>query len=146
VLGPRRLITIDDLDRGGPDAMVMLAVLAGRLIAAPLAVLVTSQTRLGIGREVWLSPLSTAAIGAVTGETRPDVRHALWVASLGMPGPARAGVETVDVDLGGDPVVTLALSALSDEGFLEVDSGLVSLLETALTRVADDRARARLLA
>jgi hypothetical protein len=144
--GRRRLITIDDLDRGGPDAVAMLAVLAGRVIAAPLAVLVTSQTPLGIGREVWLGPLSAAAIGAVTGEARLDVRHALWVASRGMPGPARALAETVDADLGGDPVVTLALSAVSDEGFLEVDSGLVSLLETALTRVADDRARARLLA
>jgi hypothetical protein len=42
--------------------------------------------------------------------------------------------------------VSLALSAVSDEGFLEVDSGMVGLLETALTRVADDRDRARLLA
>ena len=86
--GPRRLIVGDDLDRGGPDAV---AVLAGRVVAVPVAVLVTSQAPLGIGGEVWLGPLSPAAIGAVPGETRHEVRHALWVASRGLPGPARAG-------------------------------------------------------
>ena len=75
--GPRRLIVIDDLDRGGPDAVAVLAVLAGRVVAAPVAVLVTSRTPLGIGGEVWLGPLSPAAIGVVTGETRHEVRHAL---------------------------------------------------------------------
>ena len=144
--GPRRLIVVDDLDRGGPDAVALLAVLAGRVVAAPVAVLVTSRTPLGIGGEVWLGPLSPAAIGVVTGETRPEVRHALWVASRGLPGPARALAATLDADAGGDPVVALALGAVSGEGFLEVDTGLVRLLETALGRVADDRARARLLA
>ena len=72
--GPRRLIVVDDLDRGGPDAV---AVLAGRAVAAPVAVLVTSRIPLGIGGEVWLGPLSPAAIGVVTGETRHEVRHAL---------------------------------------------------------------------
>ena len=144
--GPRRLIVVDDLDRGGPDAVAVLAVLAGRVVAAPVAVLVTSRTPLGIGGEVWLGPLSPAAIGVVTGETRHEVRHALWVASRGLPGPARALAATLDADAGGDPVVALALGAVSGEGFLEVDTGLVRLLETALGRVAEDRARARLLA
>ena len=144
--GPRRLIVVDDLDRGGPDAVAVLAVLAGRVVAAPVAVLVTSRIPLGIGGEVWLGPLSPAAIGVVTGETRHEVRHALWVASRGLPGPARALAATLDADAGGDPVVALALGAVSGEGFLEVDTGLVRLLETALGRVAEDRARARLLA
>ena len=56
--GPRRLIVVDDVDRGGPDAVALLAVLAGRVVAAPVAVLVTSRTPLGIGGEVWLGPLS----------------------------------------------------------------------------------------
>ena len=61
--GPRRLIVVDDLDRGGPDAVAVLAVLAGRVVAAPVVVLVTSRIPLGIGGEVWLGPLSPAAIG-----------------------------------------------------------------------------------
>jgi tetratricopeptide (TPR) repeat protein len=144
--GPRRLIVVDDLDRGGPDAVAVLPVLAGRVIAAPVAVLVTSRISLGIGSEVWLGPLSPAAIGVVTGETRHEVRHALWVASRGLPGPARALAATLDSGAAGDPVVALALGAVSGEGFLEVDTGLVRLLEMALSRVAEDGARARLLA
>ncbi|MDX6367002.1 MAG: hypothetical protein QOK30_2078 [Nocardioidaceae bacterium] len=144
--GPRRLVVVDDVDRGGADAMAMLAVLAGRVVNAPVAVLVTSQTPLGVGGEAWLSPLSVAAIGVMTGEARRDVSHALWVASRGLPGPARALAGALDAKPGGDPVVSLALDVGSDEGFLEVDSGMVGLLETALTRVADDRDRARLLA
>jgi hypothetical protein len=144
--GRRRLVVIDDVDRGGPDAVAVLAVLAGRVVNAPLAVLVTSQAPLGVGGEVWLRPLSVAAIGVMTEEARPEVRHALWVASRGLPGPARVLAGALDAGQGGDPIVSLALSAVSDEGFLEVDSGMVGLLETALTRVADDRDRARLLA
>ena len=144
--GSRRLIVVDDVDRGGPDALALLAVLAGRAVAAPVVVLVTSRTPLGIGDEVWLGALSPAAIGVVTGETRPEVRHALWVASRGLPGPARALAAALDTDVEGDPVVALALGAVSEEGFLEVDTGLVRLLETALSRVVEDRARARLLA
>ena len=112
--------------------------------ALPISVLVTSRTPLGIGGEVWLDPLSPAAIGAVTGETRPEVRHALWLGSGGLPGRARALAATLDDDAG-DPVVALALAAVSDEEFLVVDTGLIRLLEAALNRVADDRARARLL-
>ena len=101
---------------------------------------------MGIGDELWLTPLSPAAIGVVTGETRSEVRHALWVASRGLPGPARALAAALDTDVEGDPVVALALGAVSEEGFLEVDTGLVRLLETALGRAVEDRARARLLA
>ena len=144
--GGRRLIAVDDLDRGGPDAVAMLAVLAGRAVAAPLAVLVTSQTPFGFGGEVWLRPLSASAIGVVTGETRPEVRHALWVASRGLPGPARALAGTLDAEAVRDAVVALALGTVSRESFLEVDSGLVRLLEMALTRVEDDHDKARLQA
>lgn len=44
--GSRRLIVVDDVDRGGPDALALLAVLAGRAVAAPVVVLVTSRTPL----------------------------------------------------------------------------------------------------
>ncbi|GAA1310030.1 AAA family ATPase [Pseudonocardia xinjiangensis] len=141
---PRRLIVVDDVDLGGPDAVALLALLAGRVVGRPVAVLATSGTPLGIGDEVWLGPLSPAGIGGVTGEERPEVRHALWVASRGLPGPARALAATIDAGAGGDPVVALALATASREGFLEVDTGLVGLLETALARVCDDATRARL--
>jgi hypothetical protein len=144
--GPRRLIVVDDVDRGGPDAVALLAVLAGRAVAVSVAVLATSRTPLGIGGEAWLGPLSPDAIGVVTGEKRPEVRHALWLGSKGLPGPARALAATLDADAGSDPVVALALAAVSGEEFLGVDTGLVRLLETALSRVADDRARSQLLA
>jgi tetratricopeptide (TPR) repeat protein len=144
--GPCRLIVVDDVDRGGPDAVALLAVLAGRVVAVSVAVLVTSRTPLGIGGEAWLGPLSPDAIGVMTGEKRPEVRHALWLGSRGLPGPARALAATLDADAGSDPVVALALAAVSGEEFLAVDTGLVRLLETALSRVADDRARSQLLA
>ena len=140
----RRLIVVDDVDLGGPDAVALLVLLAGRVAGRPVALVATSGTPLGIGNEVWLGPLSPAGIGGVTGETRPDVRHALWVASRGLPGPARALAATVETGGGGDPVVALALATASREGFLEVDTGLVGLLETALPRACDDATRARL--
>ena len=144
--GTYRLIVVDDLDRGGPDAVAMLAVVAGRAVASSVAVLVTSRAPLGIDREARLTPLSPAGIGLVTGETRADVVHALWAASRGLPGAGRALAATLDANASGDPVVALALSTESAEGFLEVDVGLVRLLETALNRAADDGVRARLLA
>jgi hypothetical protein len=144
--GPRRLVVVDDLDRGGPEAVALLALLAGRAVAVPVAVLVTARTPLGIGREVRLDPLSPDGIGVVTGERRPEVRHALWAASRGLPGPALALAATLRAGAEGDPVVALALGAESDEGFLGVDTGLIRLLEAALSRVVEDGARARLLA
>ena len=89
---------------------------------------------------------SHAEIGALTDEGRPDVRHALWVASRGLPGPARTLAATLPSSDTGDPVVRLALGMSSAEGFLDIDTGQVRLLETALPRAADDATRARLLA
>jgi hypothetical protein len=65
--GPPQLIVVDDLDRGGPDAVAMLAVLAGRTITGSTAVLVTSEAPLGIGGEVWLGPLSPRCGSCRTG-------------------------------------------------------------------------------
>ena len=115
--------------------------------AAPLAVVVTSADPLGVGDDVWLGPLTAAQLAIVVGEDRAAVVDAIWSASRGRPGPAKnlAGVvRTLDSDR--DPVVGLALSVTSGEGFLELDAGLIRLLETALARSADDRSRALLLA
>ncbi len=145
--GPRRLVVVDDVDRGGPDAIELLAVLAGRVLTGSTAVLATSAVPLGMSRELWLGALTPAEVGAVTGEHRPDVRHALWVASHGLPGPARSlAAALAERGSQGDPVVQLALLAESAEGFLDVDTGLVRLLESALQRAAGPEVRARLLA
>jgi tetratricopeptide (TPR) repeat protein len=145
--GPRRLLAIDDADRGGPQTAELVALLAGRAATGQTAVLVTAAVPLGVARELWLGPLSPAELGKLTGERRPEVRQALWAAARGMPGPARplaAALAALPPD--GDPVVQLALLAESAEGFLDIDAGLVRLLETALHRVAGQDARARLLA
>lgn len=77
----------------------------------------------------------------------PGVRHALWVASRGLPGVARslaAGLAAGGEDV--DPIVRMALHAPSRAEFLDVDTSLVRLLETAITRANGDGTRARLLA
>ncbi len=144
--GGRRLVVVDDVDAGGPEALAMLAAVAGRAVAAPVAVLVTSREPLGIGAEVWLGALSPTAMGVLTGEKRPEVRYALWLASRGLPGPGRTLAAHIEPSGINDPVVALALGMASGEGFLEVDSGLVGLLELALAGEARDPDRARLMA
>lgn len=145
--GTRRLIVVDDADHGGPEAIELLAVLAGRVVTSPTAVVATSSVSLGLGRELWLGPLNPAEVGEITGEHRPDAQQALWVASRGLPGPARSlAAALADIGPDADPVVQIALLAESAEGFLDIDSSLVRLLETALQRAAAPEIRARLLA
>src|SRR5437867_3244703 len=75
------------------------------------------------------------------------LRHALWAASRGLPGPARSlSAALAGLPPDGDPVVQLALLAESAEGFLDIDAGLVRLLEAVLPRVTSEDDRARLLA
>ena len=145
--GPARLLVVDDVERGGSEALEMLAVLSGRAVSGRTAVLATSCTRLGVGDEFWLAPLGPDELAAVIDEHRPDVRHAVWAASGGLPGPALALAQTLAaLPADTDPVVEVALRAESAERFLAVDTGLVLLLETALSRADEDGTRARLLA
>ena len=142
-----RLVVIDDLDEGGAAAVEVLAVLAGRVASSSLAVVVTSLDPLRVGDDLWLGPLTPAQVAAVTGVDGPDVVQAIWTAARGRPGPAQhlaRVLGTLDGDR--DPVVGLALSVASDQGFLDLDVGLIRLLEAALLRVRDDLDRARLLA
>ena len=63
----------------------------------------------------------------------------------GLPGRARALAATLaDLPQEADPIVELALRTDSAERFLDVDTGLVQLLESALRRTDDARARPRL--
>ena len=71
----------------------------------------------------------------------------VWLASGGLPGVARA--LAADLAASADqvgPLVRLALTAPSQAEFLEVDTGLVRLLELAVPQAEDDNTKARLLA
>jgi hypothetical protein len=113
----------------GPPALAVLAGLAGR------------------GRVLALEPLSPDEIGELAGVTGEAARYALWAASGGRPGPARAlAVTLASLPPGTDPVVHLALTVDSAEPFLTVDTRLVRLIEAALDRGPTVPQRARLLA
>jgi tetratricopeptide (TPR) repeat protein len=133
-----RLIIVDDIDWAGPDAAARLS----RLSVGSSAVLVTARTALGVGQQVRLGALTAAEIAAVAGVDAED-GEALWLASSGFPGRARSLAAVLD---GRDPYVALALLTPSRAEFLDVDDGLVALIEAAVVRTEDDDVRARLLA
>ena len=144
-----RLIVVDDLDRAGPEAVEVLALLASRLAGSATGVVVTCGAPVEAGPMLHLGPLSEADLGALTGEQRPDVRRALWLAASGLPGPAlrlAAAVADAGADEGADPVALLALHAPSQAAFLVGDPPLVRLLETAAERKLPATLRARVLA
>jgi AAA ATPase domain len=155
--GTRRLIIVDDIDNGGKEAVDMLALVAARLVTSSTAVVATAAAPLGVGRDIKLAGLSEPDLAAVLGELPPGElqagelqageRHAVWVASQGMPGTARtlAG-QLASLPPGRDALVHLALHAAQRGEFLGVDDGLIRLLDQALARAADDASRARLLA
>ena len=145
--GPARLLVVDDVERGGSEALDMLAILSGRAVSGRTAVLATSCRRLGVGSEFWLAPLGPDELAAVIDEHRPEVRHAVWAATGGQPGAALVLAQILAaLPADADPVVEVALRAESTEKFLAVDTGLVQLFETALKRTEEDTTRARLLA
>ena len=125
----------------------MLALVAARLVTCSIAVVATAATSLGVGRDLKLCGLSERDLAAIVGEMAAGQRHAVWVASRGMPGIARtlAG-QLADLPPGRDALVHLALHTAQHGEFLGVDDGVVRLIEMALARAADDASRARLLA
>jgi tetratricopeptide (TPR) repeat protein len=144
--GPR-LIVVDDVDRGGPEATAMLSVVAARCVASGTAVIATSATPLGLPRELWLAGLSQADLAEAVGEPGTESSHALWVASRGLPGVALSlARELADLAGNQDPVLHLALRAAPATAFLDVDANLVRLIELAAERAGDNATRARILA
>ena len=143
--GSRRVVVVDDLDHGGPEAVEFLAVLAGRLTAGSTAVVVTVGEPLGLGRELRLAGLTEEELGAVVGSVPADAGHALWVASRGLPGVAKSLAATL-AGAQGDPLIHLALHVPSTAEFLDLDVDLIRLLEAAARRATDDGTRARVLA
>ncbi|HEX3310363.1 MAG TPA: ATP-binding protein, partial [Streptosporangiaceae bacterium] len=136
--GPR-LIVVDDMDRGGPEAAAMLSVVAARCAASGTAVIATSVTPLGLPAELPLAGLSQADLAEAVGEAGEERGHALWVASRGRPGVARdLARELAAIGTNQDPVIHLALRVAPTAAFLDVDANLVRLLELAAERATDD--------
>jgi hypothetical protein len=145
--GTPRLIVVDDVDHGGPDAVEVLSVVAARSAAAATAVIATAAAPLGLGSELRLGALSKEDLAVAMGGLDTEAGHALWMASRGLPGVAhRMADELTGLGKHEDPVVHLALRASSAAAFLDVDTNRVRLLEAAVGRAADDAARARVLA
>src|SRR5690349_21210635 len=142
-----RLIVLDDIDRAGPAAIELLSLVGSRLAGRPVAVLATTGTPLGLTPEVRLAGLTEDELATILGGLPEGAGQALWLASGGLPGPARQlAVQLAGLNSGDDPVVHLALHAPSRAEFLDVDAGLLRLLETAAARATGNLARARVLA
>ena len=145
--GPLRFIVIDDVDRGGAEAVGMLSAVAARCHTAPVAVLATTASSLGLRPELRLGGLSEQELAAALGGLDAETSRPLWLASRGQPGVAtQLARELAGRPDGADPVVHLALRATASTPFLAVDTSLVRLLEAAAARARADGDRARVLA
>jgi hypothetical protein len=89
--GTRRLIVVDDVDLGGQEAVDVLALVAARLVTCSTAVVATAATPLGVGTDLKLGGLCEHDLAAIVGEMPAEQRHAVWVASRGMPDAAHRG-------------------------------------------------------
>ena len=143
----KRLLAIDDIDHGAPASLQVLRAVAARAVASSTVVLVTSVLPPGVGMEMRLGALSEDDLATVVPHVPTGARHALWLASGGLPGVAvPLAAELAESPDDADPLVRLALTAPSRAEFLDIDAGLVRLLEMALPRSPDDATRARMLA
>jgi hypothetical protein len=144
--GNRRLLVIDDIDHGGAAALRLLETVAARVAAASTAVVVTSVLPLGVGTQQRLNGLSEDELATVLPGLAPQDRRAVWLASAGLPGVARSLAADLAADTGtASPLVRLALRAPSQAEFLDINTGLIRLLELALPQAPDDATKARLL-
>ncbi|MEV4539823.1 ATP-binding protein [Asanoa sp. NPDC049518] len=136
--GPR-LVVVDDPDRATADDLTRLASMSGTVVVA------TSREPLGVGTELRLGGLPEADLAELVGNLPDGAVHALWLATGGLPGPA-LGLAADLAGSSGDAVARLALTTPSRAEFLELDAGLVRLLEEATTRPLPPATRARVLA
>jgi tetratricopeptide (TPR) repeat protein len=146
VAGSDRLIVIDDIDRAGPGGIELLSVVGSRVGRGSTAVLVTTGTALGLGTEVRLARLTEAELTTTLDRIPAGAGPALWLASGGLPGVARALTSLPGLGDAADPVIHLALHAPSRAEFLDLDAGLVGVLEAAAQRPGSDGDRAQVLA
>jgi tetratricopeptide (TPR) repeat protein len=101
----------------------------------------------GVGTELRLGGLTEDELATMLPGLAVQARHAVWLASGGLPGIAQS--LAADLATSADqahPLAHLALTAPSQAEFLDVDTGLVRLLELAIPQAPDDSRKARLLA
>ena len=148
--GPRLLI-VDDLDKAGTAAVAFLAVLASRLGSGRTALVVTARDGVGFGQQVRLGSLSEPELAVLMPDLPDEAVHAVWLASGGWPGAALglvgelAGLEPLPRSAA-DLVAHLALTVPSRAPFLDLDVGLLRLLEAAAGGALPPTTRARVLA
>jgi tetratricopeptide (TPR) repeat protein len=145
------LILVDDVDRAGTPAVEFLILLASRLGAGATALLATAAEPLGLAPELHLGGLTEPELAGLIADLPAEAVHAVWLASAGVPGAALAlAGDLTDLhartDGTADAVVHLALSAPSRAQFLDLDVGLIRLLEAAAQRPVPPGIRARVLA
>ncbi len=144
--GPR-LLVVDDIDRAGGGALDLLSLLDTRLVSTSTAAIVISGTSLGIGQELRLGGLDRQGFAMLTGIADGETLDAAWLATRGLPQQVHGLLRDLRGLPGGtDPLVHLALRAVSNTFFLEADAELVRLLEMALDRADAPEQRALLLA
>lgn len=113
----------------------------------PRALLAAAREHTGDGTELRLGGLPGTEFAVLVPGLPPDAVHALWLVSGGLPGPALSLAERLrGLDADVDPVAHLALTAPSRAQFLELDLGLVRVLEAAAERPLAPAVRARVLA
>ena len=148
--GPRLLI-VDDLDKADTPAVTFLALLASRLGSGRTALVVTARDAVGFGQQVRLGSLSEPELAVLMPDLPDAAVHAVWLASGGWPGAALglagelAGLELLTRSAA-DLVAHLALTVPSRAPFLDLDVGLLRLLEAAAGGALPPTTRARVLA
>lgn len=144
--GHRLLVVIDDIHHGGAAALQLLEMVAARVAAGATAVVVTSVLPVGVGTQLRLAGLSEDELAAVVPGLAPHDRRGVWLASAGLPGVARSLATDLAAGNGTvGPLVRLALTAPSQAEFLDINTGLIRLLELALRQAPDEATKARLL-
>ncbi|MFI6761121.1 AAA family ATPase [Micromonospora sp. NPDC050417] len=145
--GGPRLLLVDDLDRAGAPAVAFLTLLGSRLGSGATVLLATTERPLGLAPELRLGGLTEPELAALVPELPTVAVHAVWLASAGLPGAAIGlTTEVTGLDSSADAVIHLALTTPSRAEFLDLDLGLIRLLEAAAARPLPPAVRARVLA
>ncbi|GGL02501.1 hypothetical protein Sme01_47300 [Sphaerisporangium melleum] len=145
--GGPRLLLVDDADRAGDSAVEFLTLLATHLGSGATALIATTTAPVGPAPVLHLRGLTEPELAELLPGLPLDAVHAVWLASGGLPAAAigLAG-ELAGLDHTADAMVHLALTTPSRAEFLDLDAGLVRLLETVTERAPEPGTRARVLA
>jgi tetratricopeptide (TPR) repeat protein len=146
------LLLADDLDRAGPPAAESLARLAAWLMPGTTAVIVSVREPFDLlptmprpTEGLRLRALDEADLAELLPDLGADAVHAVWLVSAGLPGAALAAADELASTFD-DPAEHLALTRSSRAEFLDLDVGLVRLLDAVAAAPLPSGARARVLA